>query len=216
MDNADYRLLLRNSAMTLGLATLLIILCYYAIDKPVAFFVYQHKINQLYWLKWPTYIPEVFFVLAPIGLITFAISSAWRSNLLWEKILCATSLSVIISALLKTELKFLFGRYWPLTWKDNLSLLQNNLYGFNFFHGDGLNNSFPSGHTAITFAVMSVLWFALPKLRWLWAALSATVIIGLIGLDYHFVSDVIGGACVGALCGYYCVALIQGVSHGKN
>jgi hypothetical protein len=34
----------------------------------------------------------------------------------------------------------------------------NDIYGFNFFHGGHGYASFPSGHTAVTCAVVTVLW----------------------------------------------------------
>jgi membrane-associated phospholipid phosphatase len=54
---------------------------------------------------------------------------------------------------------------------------------------------------------MTVLWLTYPKFRWLYGTLVALVVIGLIGLDYHFVSDVIAGACLGGLTGYYVVKI---------
>jgi len=47
----------------------------------------------------------------------------------------------------------------------------------------------------------------LPRYRPLWAAIVASVAIGLIGANYHFVSDVIAGAFVGISTGSAVVLL---------
>jgi membrane-associated phospholipid phosphatase len=101
-------------------------------------------------------------------------------------------------------LKFLFGRYWPETWvDDNPSLIGDGAYGFHPFHFGPAYGSFPSGHTARTVAVASVLWAAYPRWRLAWTAVAASVAVGRVGMNYHFVGDTIGGAFLGALTGMY-------------
>ena len=70
----------------------------------------------------------------------------------------------------KSQLKLVFGRTWPDTFRDNNpSFLHDGVYGFNFFHGGHAYASFPSGHTAVTCAVISVLWIYYPAWRRLYA-----------------------------------------------
>jgi hypothetical protein len=52
-----------------------------------------------------------------------------------------------------------------------------------------------------------VLWVAYPKLRPLWALMVLAVVIGLIGADYHFVSDIVAGGFLGASTGWLAVML---------
>jgi len=105
-------------------------------------------------------------------------------------------------------LKFAFGRTWPETWiNNNPSLIGNGTYGFNPFHGGSGYNSFPSGHTTAVCAVAAVLWFAYPKLRPLWVLMVIAVGVGLIGADYHFVSDIVAGGFLGASTGWLAVVL---------
>jgi membrane-associated phospholipid phosphatase len=105
-------------------------------------------------------------------------------------------------------LKFLFGRYWPETWiEDNPSLIGSDAYGFHPFHFGEAYGSFPSGHTARTFAVLSVVWLAYPALRWPCIAVCGAVVVGLVGMNYHFVGDTVGGACLGWLTGAYSAGL---------
>lgn len=63
--------------------------------------------------------------------------------------------------------------------------------------------SFPSGHTAASFAAAGALWFSHRRGRV--AALILAAVIGLsrIYLYVHYPSDVLGGAVLGLLCGFW-------------
>ena len=82
------------------------------------------------------------------------------------------------------------------------------------------NSSFPSGHTARTLAFVSVFWIAYPACRWACVAATVAVAVGLIGMNYHFVGDVVGGAMVGGLVGMYTAHLsglaVPGSSNGHT
>lgn len=104
---------------------------------------------------------------------------------------------------LKDFLKFIFARYWAETFVcNNPSLLKNQVYGFNWFKLDVAYTSFPSGHTTVIAAFATSMWFSFPKLRLLWLMLPLLVMFGQISMYYHFVSDVIAGAMLGALAGW--------------
>jgi membrane-associated phospholipid phosphatase len=61
----------------------------------------------------------------------------------------------------------------------------------------------------VTCGVISVLWMLYPKFRLLYAAVVLAVAVGLIGADYHFLSDVIAGGFVGTSVGWMTVTLWQ-------
>ena len=108
----------------------------------------------------------------------------------------------------RNQLKYDFGRTWPETWiNNNPSLISNGAYGFNFFHGGPGYSSFPSGHMTVICAVTSVLWIYYPKLRVLYALVVAAIALGLLGADYHFVSDIIAGVLLGTVTGWLAVAV---------
>lgn len=70
-----------------------------------------------------------------------------------------------------------------------------------FFRG-----SFPSGHTAASFAMATVLWFLARdagKPKWGYLALLWAALVGIsrVYRGVHWPTDVIGGACVGVFCG---------------
>ena len=85
--------------------------------------------------------------------------------------------------------------------QNNPSFIHDSVYGFNFFHGGPGYASFPSGHLSLTCAVMSVLWIAYPKFRALYALVVLAVVVGLVGANYHFLSDIIAGGFVGISTG---------------
>ena len=96
----------------------------------------------------------------------------------------------------------MFGRYWPATFTcHNPSLIDNHVYGFNWFNTGAAYASFPSGHATFIFSFAAVLWSVFPKLRWLACLLCLLVISGQIVMYYHFVSDIIAGAILGTLVG---------------
>lgn len=115
-------------------------------------------------------------------------------------------LSILFTFLMKNELKWIFSRYWPLTWMDNNpSWIGNHAYGFRWFKGDFLQGdlktgSFPSGHAAIAFAALLPVGLLYPKIMPYALALAVFVGVGMIALDYHFLSDVLAGALTGITC----------------
>lgn len=156
-----------------------------------------------------THIPDP---LVPLAVLTFILlglrALIGRSLSSYQAAAFVCSLSVIFAETTKDQLKFVFGRTWPETWVgNNPSFIRDNVYGFNFMHGGAAYQSFPSGHMAATCAVVSVLWIWYPKLQWLCAIAGLAVGAGLVGADYHFLSDVIAGTFVGISSGWMVSAI---------
>ena len=63
-------------------------------------------------------------------------------------------------------------------------------------------DSFPSGHTASSFALAAVLSAAYPKGKYIFYSLAGIAGISRIYLDSHFASDVFAGAVIGAWIGW--------------
>lgn len=62
-------------------------------------------------------------------------------------------------------------------------------------------DSFPSGHTAASFAVAAVLAKSFPKIAWLVYALAGFVAVSRAIRGSHFPTDVIAGICLGTIVG---------------
>jgi membrane-associated phospholipid phosphatase len=145
-------------------------------------------------------------VLPELAVIAFSIlaltaASGCRATMR-GRILLILALSIFVAMEVNTEAKAAFGRTWPESWLgNNPSWIHDGIFGFFPFHGGRGWGSFPSGHTTIITAPATVLWVVWPELRVLWASIVGVVVLGLIGANYHFVSDTIGGLYLGALVG---------------
>ncbi len=177
-------------------------LSYYFLDRQLAAVMHAHTHSEPFFI-WLTYIAAP---LAPIASILAAFVGARalaRGSLTnTESALLRASCAILIAGVLTHELKDVFGRTWPETWvNNNPSYFGNGTYGFFPFHGGQGYRSFPSGHTTAIAAAAGAAWYLWPKLRWLGAALSLAVAIGLMGADYHWLSDIMAGGTVGVSTG---------------
>ena len=77
--------------------------------------------------------------------------------------------------------------------------------------------SFPSGHTAASFASVSALYFAGRK-RMAAGALIVSVLIAFsrMYLYVHYPTDVLGGLIIGLLCGWIADMIIQKVMEKRS
>ena len=144
--------------------------------------------------------------------------SGFRAVAAVEKVVVVACVSLVLAEQFRGSLAYAFGRYWPETWiNGNPSLIGDAAYGFHPFHHGVAYDSFPSGHTARTLAVATVVWIAYPRWRWVCGLASLAVAVDLLGLDYHFVGDVIAGGFVGGIIGAYtarCAGI--GVEKGRR
>jgi membrane-associated phospholipid phosphatase len=138
---------------------------------------------------------------------------AWGSFLRWQKTLFVACLSLIVADDFRISLGDVFGRYWPDTWThDNPSLIGTGTYGFHpFQRGDDVG-SFPSGHAARILAFATVWLIAMPRSRTVQVVviiLSASMLVSLVAMNYHFVSDVIAGSVLGGIVAMYAAHLAR-------
>ncbi|MGO8691300.1 MAG: phosphatase PAP2 family protein [Thermoguttaceae bacterium] len=205
MDNAPkFGQLLARSLSALLLCAAAVVLCYFFVDRPVAFYVHRHHFAQYSVLKWLTYPPPVLQRCVPLVLVALMVRRVRGPLCRWEQALLAAAVAMVLADQFRLTLAYGFGRYWPETWVDNNpSLIGSGAYGCHPFHSGMAYQDFPSGHMARTLAVAAVVWIVYPRWRWAAVAASSALIVGLLGMNYHFVGDIIAGGFVGGIVGTY-------------
>jgi membrane-associated phospholipid phosphatase len=206
----NYRRLLATTIAAWLAGAGVVALCYRYVDREVAWFVHDHLITGHEVLPWLPLASEVVKYAALAAIAAVVGWWLWKPGGWLQRVLLALSASLLAATVLKTLLKWGFGRYWPETWNEgNPSLLGTDAYGFHPFHHGFAYESFPSGHAAVILAAAPVLWAAFPRWRWLIGAVVVGLCLALVGLNYHFVGDVIAGALVGLTSGVYAVRLFR-------
>jgi len=178
--------LLRRSSIALAVCLSAVLVCYFWVDRPTAFFVDRHHLNQVKVFHWLTYPPPEL--------------PTW----------------LIVTDQFRVCLGDVCGRYWPETWfQNNPSLIGNGTYGFHpFQRGDDLG-SFPSGHAARILSFVFVWFVVMPRTRVIGATISVAMLVSLVLMNYHFVSDVIAGGFLGAIIAAYAAHFAKFPCHAE-
>lgn len=140
------------------------------------------------WLRWPVW-PVMqlgnFWMVVGGSAVAYAITRRWRPAL-------AVATAVLLAWVLAKLVKRVIDRGRP---GDLLEAVQIREEGL---HGKG----FVSGHTAIAFAVATVLTPLLPG-RWRWLPFTLAGAVGFARMYYgaHLPLDIVGGAGLGVLSG---------------
>ena len=195
---------LRQWLCALALTGLAIVISFYWFDRRIALFVHNQLPHGTRKVAQPlSYIPDPLIWVAAITFVVLGLAGlGGRLLSKMQSALLVCSVSLMVAETIKNELKFVFGRTWPETWyQNNPSFVSDGIYGFNWFHGGQAYASFPSGHMAAVCAVMSIFWIYYPQLRMIYFTIVLAVLVGLVGADFHFLSDCIAGAFLGASIG---------------
>ena len=170
-------------------------------DRPVALFFSQEQGLR-----------RIFQVIAAPSLLPLPLAGLYLAWMVLQKlrrqispspVLFAMSVATLAATAAKDELKWSFGRSWPQFW------LHDGIYGFKPFTDSYFYGGFPSGHTSYIAAPLCVLWVLLPRWRVVWGGVIGMVMLGLVGADYHFVGDVLGGLLTGVLCAWGSLVLMN-------
>ena len=206
----EYRTLLLRALVLTVLCIAAVFVCYFWIDRPVAFFVYRDHINTIRVFRWLTYPPPEVQNWSALVVTILMVRRAWGPFLRWQKVLLVACISLIVADDFRISLGDVCGRYWPDTWThDNPSLIGTGAYGFHpFQRGDDIG-SFPSGHACRIFGFAGVWMIAVPESRVVTIVLAVPMLLSLVAMNYHFVSDVIAGSVLGALIAMYAVHLAR-------
>jgi membrane-associated phospholipid phosphatase len=178
----------------------MVVPCILFADRPVAMYVYEHQ--ALRPLFQAAAVPSLFALPLAALFLLHELVQRLRGNGTVNRLYLAASVATLAGTAAKDELKWLFGRPWPDTW------LREGIYNFHPLATSNLYGGFPSGHTSYIAAPLCVLWAKVPRYRWLWGGLIGLVMVGLVGADYHFVADVLGGLLTGMVCAWGSLVLI--------
>lgn len=198
----------RRWGFALGVVALLAA-TFFWVDRPWAWFAFRHFHEARGPFILMTRLVDLLEAFAALILIGAGAAFLFGKHL-GERGLNAlrVALALFVAIGVKEVFKFAFGRTWPETWVgNNPSLISNDAFGFSPFHGGPGWMSFPSGHETVVCAVAACLWVLIPRFRPIWAVGPIMVGVGLLGADYHFVSDVLAGAFLGAALGRFCARL---------
>lgn len=229
LSSADpYHRLFRRALFVVAVTVIAVVLSYYFVDRAVAFSVHSREIPKSEFkigdvdipvFKWLTYPPPAAQTLCPLIFAALMIRRLRGPLLHWEKTLLVACLSLMVANEFRSSVGDVCGRYWPETWfnanpkelgPNNPSLIGTDTYGFHWFDlsvGGGDIGSFPSGHSARIVGFAAVWWIAVPRSRVLCILLAPPMVISLVAMNYHFVSDVIAGSVLGGIVGAYAVRM---------
>jgi membrane-associated phospholipid phosphatase len=199
---------LRNWSLGLLGTVIAVTVSYLWLDRPIAQFAHDELQGYRLFGKL-TLIPDALIALAIAAFMVLGLRGFTTHRLSrFQSVVLLSGVTLAVAMIVKDQLKFAFGRPWPETWtRNNLSFIRDGVYGFYPFHGGGGYASFPSGHTTMICTVMTVLWICYPGFRPLYALGMAAVAVGLVGANFHFLSDVIAGAFLGTSAGWLGVSL---------
>jgi hypothetical protein len=93
----DYRTLLHQALVATAVCIVAVLICYFWIDRPVAFFVYQRHINNIEIFRWLTYPPPEIQNWSALVLTILIIRRAWGPFLRWQKVLLVACISLIVA-----------------------------------------------------------------------------------------------------------------------
>src|SRR3954469_2684445 len=115
-DNAA---LVRRSLFAIAICVVAVIVCYFCVDRPVAFFVHQHQIPRVEEFRWLTEPPPLVQSWSPLVILALVIRRAFGAWRRWQHVLFLACVSLIVADQFRVSLGDLCGRYWPETWHDN-------------------------------------------------------------------------------------------------
>jgi membrane-associated phospholipid phosphatase len=180
------------------LVALFTVICVYFVDIPVALYVKNHLYANRNWSKLTTDLPDLLLIV--VVLTTFSAWSFYMIRRRKGKLDNATDFARILawatpaSFVMKHVLKGVFGRVNTRFWLEH-----PGLYGFHWFQNLPRCDGFPSGHMLVFAVLLAALCRFYPQGRPLCVAFGALLGFALIATNYHFVSDVVAGAYIGAL-----------------
>lgn len=163
----------------------LMVLSFYFVDKPVAYYFYALQIADKFPLfYWITELGRTeLFVFGSFAVAIFyryILHNKAMENKCWFLFFC-----ILIPAAICLLLKVFLGRARPEL------LFSEHLYGFYGFETPMKLCSFPSGHTSAICGLAIGLLVLLPRYRYLWLIVAIMLVSLRVILLHHYLSDVL-------------------------
>ena len=167
-----------------------------------------------HWLfEYFTHIPKLLELITIFCALAY-LFPRWRHTQSLHQLTIHLNATLILTLGVRYITKWVFGRTWPQTWKENNpSWLHNGVEGFFPFKTGVAYSSFPSGHAMVTFALCYILWHHYPKMKWIWLSMITLSLLGQLGQYYHYLGDLCAGAIFGCLCAQLVLQVLQIYQH---
>ncbi len=164
--------------------TLVLIISYCYLDKPLAQYFHDRNLEQAFLpLTWLTHLGEI--AIYTIGLFFMALLFRYRHQPLWEARCWFLWVYMVFSNTLCLILKISLGRARPILW------FEHQWYGFYGMQASPNFWSCPSGHTTCIMAWAIGLSFIFPRYAKMCIVGGLMVASSRILLVHHFLSDVL-------------------------
>jgi membrane-associated phospholipid phosphatase len=184
--------------MVFLLLTVVLTFCNLFVDRELALFVGRVFYRNPVWSRYTADIPDLLFLLVCLVAVSALFCYLYRARKgifdIGTKFFLTVAFAIPASFLVKSVLKFVFGRVNTRVWLDH-----HNLYGFHFFQGGGDYGGFPSGHMAVFATLAAALRRRYPRYSSLYLFVLLVLAAALITTNYHFLSDVVAGTYLGVL-----------------
>ena len=102
--------------VALILGGIAVVVCYFYVDRPVAWFVHNHRFYPDNFLLWPPLVSDWLTYLVVLGVVGVIAWRLWRPGDQLQTLLLAIAANLVVTAGIKNLLKWAFGRTWPETW----------------------------------------------------------------------------------------------------
>jgi membrane-associated phospholipid phosphatase len=183
---------------TFPLVVIAVAVCMLWIDRPVALWmasIYSASEHRSFSGHIANFLTQLVYCLMVICFIWYFLLSVNRHNGYFSRGLLLFNESIAFTYFIKMTLQYAFGRYIPRYPEKSTLLFVHNprLYGFHWFHA----GCFPSGHSALLVAGLTAICLYYPRWKIPSVLLTLILAVTLLLLNYHFVSDIIGGAYLG-------------------
>ncbi len=173
------------------LAVILSGLSYFFLDPLIAERV------SVFPLEYRGYLKKISFLLSPpfhlfFWPLLFCLIRYRTKSSFWSKRLFHLVVSQVLSVgVIRTLAKVFLGRARPEIY------LSDQIYGFFGFSLDHHYQAFPSGHAVAIFTLIASASTAFPKSGVYLYPIGFILALSRVLLNYHFLSDVLAGACIG-------------------